>query len=302
MDAGRRHHGRDALRNASASTGNPAVTLRSVGSAGGQAAAFTYDLARSVVYTRQGNPDWAGEERDGHARRSSARTTSSSRPTGSTSTRCAIPQADEQQRLLANLVTQMNLDRTPLPRFWYLPRGEKAAVVMTGDDHGSDGGTAGRFNRLRPTGAAGLLGGRLAVHPRDVLRLPDAALIADAQATAFQAAGFEIALHLNTGCANPPRRSMRELGGPARRSSRDAWPDVPPPAHQPHPLHRVERLGDASAKAERAARHPARHELLLLARLRGCRTGPGCSPDRASRCGSPTPTARSSTSTRLRRR
>ena len=41
-------------------TAAPAVTLRSVGSAGGQAAAFTYDLARSVVYTRQGNPAWAG--------------------------------------------------------------------------------------------------------------------------------------------------------------------------------------------------------------------------------------------------
>ena len=34
---------------------------------GGQAAAFTYDLARSVVYTRQGNPAWAGQERDGLA-------------------------------------------------------------------------------------------------------------------------------------------------------------------------------------------------------------------------------------------
>ena len=41
------------------------MTLRSVGSSGGQAAAFTYDLARSVVYTRQGNPAWAGQERDG---------------------------------------------------------------------------------------------------------------------------------------------------------------------------------------------------------------------------------------------
>ena len=39
--------------------------LRSVGSNGGRAAAFTYDLARSVVYTRQGNPAWAGQERDG---------------------------------------------------------------------------------------------------------------------------------------------------------------------------------------------------------------------------------------------
>ena len=50
---------------ATAATSNPAVTLRSVGSLGGQAAAFTYDLARSVVYTRQGNPAWAGQERDG---------------------------------------------------------------------------------------------------------------------------------------------------------------------------------------------------------------------------------------------
>jgi hypothetical protein len=50
---------------ASASTSRPAVTLRSVGSAGGQAAAFTYDLARSIVATRQGNIAWAGQKRDG---------------------------------------------------------------------------------------------------------------------------------------------------------------------------------------------------------------------------------------------
>ena len=46
-------------------TANPAVTLRSVGSSGGQAAAFAYDLARSVVLTRQGNPAWVGQDRDG---------------------------------------------------------------------------------------------------------------------------------------------------------------------------------------------------------------------------------------------
>ncbi len=40
--------------------GAPAVTLRSVGSAGGQVAAFSFDLARSVVYTRQGNPGGPG--------------------------------------------------------------------------------------------------------------------------------------------------------------------------------------------------------------------------------------------------
>ena len=51
--------------NASTATANPAVTLRSVGTSGGQAAAFTFDLARSIVYTRQGNPAWAGQKRDG---------------------------------------------------------------------------------------------------------------------------------------------------------------------------------------------------------------------------------------------
>ena len=64
-----------------------------VGSAGGQAAAFTYDLARSVVYTRQGNPAWAGTSATARSTRS-APTTSSSAPrwatcglTGSTSAR-----------------------------------------------------------------------------------------------------------------------------------------------------------------------------------------------------------------------
>ncbi len=45
---------------ATTATTNPAVTMIDVGSNGGQAAAFTYDLAKSIVYTRQGNPAWAG--------------------------------------------------------------------------------------------------------------------------------------------------------------------------------------------------------------------------------------------------
>src|SRR5262249_54263640 len=50
--------------NAKTATTNPAVTTHSVGRHGGQASAFTYDLATSVVYTRQGNPAWSGQERD----------------------------------------------------------------------------------------------------------------------------------------------------------------------------------------------------------------------------------------------
>ncbi len=37
----------------------------------------------------------------------------------------AIPQADEQQRLLANLIQIMNRDKKPLPRFWYFPRASR---------------------------------------------------------------------------------------------------------------------------------------------------------------------------------
>jgi hypothetical protein len=53
--------------NATTATPNPAVTLRTVGTNGGHAAAFAYDLATSIIYTRQGNPAWASQERDGTA-------------------------------------------------------------------------------------------------------------------------------------------------------------------------------------------------------------------------------------------
>jgi hypothetical protein len=38
---------------AATATSNPAVTSRNVGSNGGRAVAFTYDLAKSIIYTRQ---------------------------------------------------------------------------------------------------------------------------------------------------------------------------------------------------------------------------------------------------------
>ena len=122
-------------------TANPAVTLRDVGSGGGQAASFAYDLARSVVYTRQGNPAWAGQKRDGtpNGIRSVdlfyGAKAGDIQPDWVDPARIDVPQADEQQRLLANLITEMNRDSAPLPRLWYLPRGEKAAVILTGDDH-----------------------------------------------------------------------------------------------------------------------------------------------------------------------
>ncbi len=135
---------------ATTATTHPAVTLVAVGSNGGQAAAFTYDLARSVVYTRQGNPLWEGQDRDGRPPLRAndmfyGAAAGDPQPDWVNLDKVAIPQADEQQRLLANLILEMNADRLPLPRFWYFPRGLKAVVVMTGDEHGTGANSVARF-------------------------------------------------------------------------------------------------------------------------------------------------------------
>ena len=62
-----RRRWRRCTRTPPSATTNPAVTLRSVGTNGGQAAAFTYDLPASIVAMRQGNKAWAGQERDGQS-------------------------------------------------------------------------------------------------------------------------------------------------------------------------------------------------------------------------------------------
>jgi len=191
--------------NASTATANPAVTLRSVGSSGGQAAAFTYDLARSIVYTRQGNPAWAGQERDGIAPiRSSdlffGNAVSDPQPDWVDLNKAAIPQADEQQRLLANLILAMNADKKPLPRFWYFPRGEKAVVLMTGDDHGNNG-TPGRFADYQFASPV-----NCSVADWECVRgtsyIYPSTAITNTAADAFEADGFEIAVHVTTDCGD----------------------------------------------------------------------------------------------------
>jgi Domain of unknown function (DUF4082)/Bacterial Ig-like domain/Purple acid Phosphatase, N-terminal domain len=180
-----------------AATANPAVSLRSVGTSGGQAAAFTYDLARSVIETRQGNPAWAGRERDGQP---PIRSDDLFFSTWVNLNKVAIPQADEQQRLLVNLIEHMNRDRTPLPRFWYFPRGAKAVVVATGDDH-ANGGTAGRFDRYKANSPAGCAVGNWECLRFSSYIYPNSPLT-DAQAAGYQADGFEVGIHVQNGCTN----------------------------------------------------------------------------------------------------
>jgi len=189
---------------AGSATGRPAVTLRNVGTAGGQAAAFTYNLPQSVVYTRQGNPAWAGLERDNADTPPAAQTLRSDDlffPDWVDLDRAQVPSADEQQRLLANLIIGTQQDRMPLPRFWYLPWGLKAAVVMTGDDHaqsvgqGQTEGTVGQFTRNRDVYSASNCSVPDWQCVRSTSYLFPGAAITDAQVANFQAAGFEIGLH-----------------------------------------------------------------------------------------------------------
>ena len=172
---------------------------------GGQAAAFAYDLATSIVYTRQGNPAWANQERDGFAPQRSddkyyGDAVGDPQADWVDLTKVAIPQADEQQRLLANLILHMTRDQMPLPRFWYFPRGEKAVVIMTGDDHANNG-TAGRWDQFLAASPAGC-----SVEDWECVRgtsymYPNTPLT-DAKAAAYEAQGFEVGLHVNTNCAD----------------------------------------------------------------------------------------------------
>jgi hypothetical protein len=195
---------------ASTATGSPAVSLRNAGS--GKAAAFAYDLATSIVYTRHGNPAWAAQERDGFAP-----IRSDDKFYGAKAgdvqqdwvdlNKVSIPQADEQQRLLANLIVAMNDSRKPLPRFWYFPNGKKAVVIMTGDDHGNNG-TAGRFDQFKALGPANCsvanwecVRGTSYVYPSTPLT--------DAQVAQYTADGFEVGLHVTTGCADFTASSLQ---------------------------------------------------------------------------------------------
>ena len=115
---------------------NPAVTIHRYGK--GSAVAFAFDLARSVALARQGNPDWQNTEGDtmpGYRPMDLFL-----RPDGTTyfdPERLMIPQADEKQRFLANLI--IRLTEKPLPRMWYLPGRHKVIMINAGDGEGNYG-------------------------------------------------------------------------------------------------------------------------------------------------------------------
>jgi hypothetical protein len=219
--------------NAATATSNPAVTSRGVGVNGGAVETFTFDLARSVVYTRQGNPAWNGQERDGFPPIRSddlffGAAVNDQRPDWVDLTKIAIPQADELQRLFGHLVEKFSADRTPLPRFWYFPNGYKAVVIMTGDDHGR-GGTVGRFNGYIAASPAGCSVADWQCIRSTSYVYPGVAFT-NTQAAAFVAQGFEIALHPTTLCADWTPASLESFFVDQLANWHAQFPSVPGPA------------------------------------------------------------------------
>jgi len=111
--------------------GNPLIATYRFGQ--GRSAIWAFDLPRSIALTRQGNPAWVGEERDDLPGLRAADLFVG----WIDLERIGVPQADEQQRLLLNMLQQLSETGPPLPRLWYFPGAAPAVLVATGDAHGS---------------------------------------------------------------------------------------------------------------------------------------------------------------------
>jgi hypothetical protein len=219
--------------NATTATTNPAVTTRSVGS--GTASAFAFDLATSIVAMRQGNSIWAGQDRDQQPPVRSndmfyGAATFDPQPDWVDMSKVSIPQADEQQRLLANLILHVNQNKKPLPRFWYFPHGKKAVVIMTGDDH-ANGGTAARFEQFNAESPAGCsvadwecIRGTSYLYPNSPLT--------DAQAAAYHAQGHEISIHVTTLCSNFTASSLQSDFSTQIAQWQSRYASIPAPVTQ----------------------------------------------------------------------
>ena len=241
-------------------TDSPAVSLAISGS--GQAAAFAYDLSRSVVYTRQGNPAWSGQRRDGQAGPIRpddlffGNASFDPQPDWVDLKNVAIPQADEQQRLLANLILQMEARKKPLPRFWYFPSGFRAVVVMTGDDHGSfysGSATADRFNELLAASPPDCsldnwtcMRGTSYLFPQEIA--PNA--LTDEQVSSYISQGFEVGAHVDSSpdCSDSTPAALSRQYALFLSSLAAKYPSVPPPK-----THRMHCLGWSDYDSQPAA-------------------------------------------------
>jgi len=106
----------------------PAVVSYDYGK--GHTIAFLYNLPKSIVYTRQGNPLFAGIEKDGIPGLRGMDLFADGWLDTSMNT---INQADQQMALLSHCIQYLNSFTKPLPRIWYFPDSLKCLVVLDND-------------------------------------------------------------------------------------------------------------------------------------------------------------------------
>jgi hypothetical protein len=186
-------------------TSFPAVAQR------GRAVIFAYNLAKSVVLLRQGDPSTASQEHDGYISDNVIRP--SDMFLWLDATRAAIPQADLQQRSLANAI--LALSTKPLPRLWYFPNQKKSVLITTGDQDGAtlSNGTGTFYQEMQSVEARG---GHLTYYllvtdhnnpdwPLGSSSDPGEPIPLDPSIEqAWRARGHDMALHVTFGCIGGP--------------------------------------------------------------------------------------------------
>lgn len=213
---------------ASTATLNPAVTIRSVGK--GHAVAFAYDLPRSITALHQGNPAWANND-PSLIGNNPFRPDSLFHKTGQTDwlnvSKASIPQADEQQRLLVNILNDMSAASGPIPHYWYLPHGYKAALVMTSDDHGTSEGTARFLGQVSLQGAPDC-SVRDWTCPRAGSLIYTGGGLSTANATSFEKNNFPLGVHVQTNCETPTIPNLTSAFQAQITAFANAYPGVSP--------------------------------------------------------------------------
>jgi hypothetical protein len=217
---------------------HPALSLTSVGTSGGHIAAFSFDLATSVLYTRQGHPAAAGVERDGSPpiRPNDLFIAAAGEPGHLDESKLGIPQADEQMRLLSNLLVDLHGETSPLPRFWYLPHGDKAALVMAADDHATDGGTRQSFERMLSLAEPGCDVALWECPRATALMYPSPQFSAE-EADYYSDLGFDLGAHVSTDCSDWTEESLDTAFAVTMLEFRSTYPGIPDQAT--HRLHCV---------------------------------------------------------------
>jgi hypothetical protein len=104
---------------------------------------------------------------------------------------------------------------------------------MTGDDHGN-GGTEGRFNQFISSSPPSCSVANWECVRGTSYIYPSTPTLTNAEAASFNAAGFEVGLHVNTNCADFTPTSLEGFYTQQIIDWTGNYPSIPPPITQRH--------------------------------------------------------------------